>query len=294
MVGFDNTARVRSVNDLVRTIATRQSSDQIRVFSDQPILNYVLHKTGLGNFDILNKYCRLTRAVEDVPPAARRGIAHFHLASGAEDALPKVSVMRSYLNELDRHAGDSKDNQPDLELNFSLPGQMRVEELERLARLARTVPPNGCIVEVGSLFGLSSWTLAKNAHPSVTVYCIDPWVREPWMRSIEEAAGYTLSLENFRTNVSDVANIIPLRGYSPRDFDGWQRQIDLLFEDSVHTNPVLHQNLTFWTPFVRPRGVICGHDYCDEFPDVKAEADGLAAALNRTAEVTGTVWSIRV
>jgi hypothetical protein len=123
---------------------------------------------------------------------------------------------------------------------------------------------------------------------------IDPWAREPWMLPVEESAGQTLSLETFRANVSDVPNIIPLRGYSPMDFAGWQRKIDLLFEDSVHANPVLHQNLTFWTPFVRPGGIICGHDYCDEFPDVKAEADGLGAAMSKTVEVTGAVWSIRV
>jgi hypothetical protein len=294
VVGFDNIAQVRSINDLVRTIATRQSSDRLRIFSDQPILNYVLHKTGLGNFDMLDRYCRLTRAVEDVPPAERRGIAHFHLASGAGDALPKVSVMRLYLNELDRHLEESQDDRADVDLNLSITGQMSVEELEGLARLARAVPPNGCIVEVGSLFGLSAWTLAKNAHPSVTVYGIDPWVREPWMLPIEESAGHTLSLETFRANVSDLPNIIPLRGYSPTDFAGWQRRVDLLFEDSVHTNPVLHQNLTFWTPFVRPRGVICGHDYCDQFPDVKAEVNRITAAHDTQAQVTGTLWSVRV
>ena len=294
VVGFDNTARARCVNYLVRTIASRQSSDRLRIFTDQPILNYVLHKTKLGNFDILDRYCRLTRAVEDVPPAGRRGIAHFHLASGAENALPKVSVMQSYLGELKRHAGESEDDQPDVDLNLSIPGQMSAVELGRLARLARGVPPNGCIVEVGSLFGLSSWTLAKNAPPSVTVYCIDPWVREPWMQPIEESAGQTLSFETFRANVSDVSNIIPLRGYSPMDFIGWQRIIDLFFEDSVHANPVLHQNLSFWTPFVRPGGIICGHDYCDEFPDVKAEANGLAASMGSTVELTRAVWSIRV
>jgi hypothetical protein len=294
VVGFDNRARVQKVNDLVLTIASRQSSDRLRIFSDQPILNYVLHKTGLGNFDVVDRYCRLTRAVEDVPPTGRRGIAHFHLASGAEDALPKISVMRSYLNELDRHAAESEDDRPDVDLNLSIPGQMSAVELERLARLARSVPPNGCIVEVGSLFGLSSWTLAKNTHPSVTVYCIDPWMHEQWMQPVEESAGYTLSLDTFRTNISSIPNIIPLRGYSPRDFAGWRRTIDLIFEDSVHTNPVLHQNLTFWKPFVRRLGVICGHDYCDEFPEVKAEVDTMAADMDTRVEVVDTLWSIQV
>jgi len=292
VVGFDGTARVCTVNKLVKAIAGRQTSERLRVFGDQPILNYVLHKTGLGNFELVNRYCRLTRKIEDASPADRRGLVHFHLASGAADGSAKSSIMASYLDRLDRHEAAAKDDRADVQLNLTIAGQMTAVELERLARLARLVPPNGCIVEIGSLFGLSSWTLAKNAHPSVTVYCIDPWVREPWMAEVEASAGQTLSLETFRKNVGDTHNIIPLPGYSPRDFIGWQRAVDMIFEDSVHTNPTLHETLTFWSRFVRPSGVVCGHDYCDEFSDVKAEAHQLATALGAKVEVAGTLWSV--
>jgi len=63
---------------------------------------------------------------------------------------------------------------------------MDATELDRLASLARRVPPNGCIVEIGSLFGQSSWVLAKNAPLSMTAYCLDPWVREPGILPLEE------------------------------------------------------------------------------------------------------------
>jgi hypothetical protein len=295
VVGFENTARIRPVNDLVRMIAARQGSEQLRIYTDQPILNYVLHKTRLGDFEVTDRYCRLTRSLEAAPPATRRGITHFHLASGTGEASPKATVMRSYLEVLDRYLmQQDNDDGAEVELNTAITGRVHVKELERLARLARRVPPNGCIVELGSLFGLSSWTLAKNAHPSVTVYCIDTWIREPWMRPDEEQAGQIVSIETFRQNVSDLANIVPLQGYSPRDFAGWRRTIDLLFDDCVHTNPTLHENLSFWTPLVRPGGIIAGHDCSDEFPDVKAEVDDLAAKINKTAEVEITLWSIRL
>ncbi len=294
VVGFDNTARIKPVRDLVRMIAARQSSEQLRIYTDQPILNYVLHKTGLGDFEVIDRYCRLTRSLEDAPPAKRRGITHFHPASGTGDASAKISVMRSYLDELGQPAQQTDYKDADVELNSAIPGRMKMQELERLARLARAVPPNGCIVELGSMFGLSSYTLAKNAHPSVTVYCIDPWVREPWMLPDEEQSGQTASLDTFRQNVSHLPNVIPLQGYSPRDFIGWQRKIDLLFENSIHTNPILHQSLKFWTRFVRQGGLICGHDYDDDFPDVKSEVEGMAADLGVPAEVTMTFWSIKL
>ena len=294
VVGFNNTALVRAVNDLVRMIASRQDPERLRTYTDQAILNYVLHKTDLGDFEILNRYCRLTRTVDEVPPAKRRGIVHFHLASGNIDAFEKTFAMRSYLDGLFQHVAESENGTGDVDINLSITGQMEPAELDRLARLARSVPPNGCIVEVGSLFGLSSWTLAKNAPPSVTVYCIDPWMSETWMSPLEEQAGQVLSFESFRNNVAGISNIIPLPGYSPRDFVGWQRTVDLVFEDSVHTNPLLHENLSFWARLVRAGGVICGHDYCDQFPDVMAEVDRLAAHFGIRVEVTGTLWSMRV
>src|SRR6202035_1663216 len=109
---------------------------------------------------------------------------HFHLASGMNDAFVKASMMGSYLNELFQHVGEGESGGGDVDVDLSIPGQMAPAELDRLASLARGVPPNGCIVEVGSLFGPSSRTLAKNALTSVTVYCIDSWVREPWMSSV--------------------------------------------------------------------------------------------------------------
>jgi hypothetical protein len=94
VIGFDNTGRVRVVNELVRMIASRQSAERLSSHTDQPILDYVLHKTELGNFQMLNKYCRLTRSLEGVPAAERCGMAHFNLAS---DAGKKAAMMRAYL-----------------------------------------------------------------------------------------------------------------------------------------------------------------------------------------------------
>jgi len=59
--------------------------------------------------------------------------------------------------------------------NLSIPGQITERELWAIETLAKFVPPGGIIVEVGSFLGLSSCAWAKSVHPSVTVYCIDPW-----------------------------------------------------------------------------------------------------------------------
>jgi hypothetical protein len=101
-IGFDSIARVQTVNELVRAIAHRQTPQLLKIFGDQPILNYVLHKTGLGNHELLDRYRRLARRLEDAPPEERRGLVHFYLASGAEDVSAKSSMMAAYLESLDR------------------------------------------------------------------------------------------------------------------------------------------------------------------------------------------------
>ena len=62
----------------------------------------------------------------------------------------------------------------DMSINVNIPGQLHIEEMHAIELLARLVPENGVIVEVGSLLGCSSWIWANNAHPSVKVFCIDP------------------------------------------------------------------------------------------------------------------------
>jgi hypothetical protein len=202
--------------------------------------------------------------------------------------------MRSYLGALDERLKE-EENDGDIELNLSINGNIDQSELERLARLARRVPPNGCIVEAGSFFDRAWWALAQNAQLGVSVYCLDSSLRESWMAPIEEEkSGETLSIETLRRSMSGLTNVIPLQGRSPMDFVGWQRPIDMFFENSARTNPALHQDLTFWVPLVQLGGCICGHGYSEQFPDVQAEVDRLAAALQTEPERMGTLWSIRV
>ena len=91
----------------------------------------------------------------------------------------------------------------------NIPGQIGWEALIAMARLAKRVPPNGVVVETGSLFGRSSFVWAKNVHPSVTVHCIDPWIREKWIIDIVEKPQkpeMPFSLDAFRHYTRDCPN----------------------------------------------------------------------------------------
>ncbi|RYD66608.1 MAG: class I SAM-dependent methyltransferase [Verrucomicrobiaceae bacterium] len=184
-------------------------------------------------------------------------------------------------------------NEP--KLNLSIPGQMTEVEVRALSELASKVPENGVIVEAGSLYGLSSWHWAQNAHPSVQVHCIDPWERVAWIISLVEAPQKApkFGREAWANHVADCPNVVPHQGYSPQVCAGWTTPIHVYFDDAVHQNPVLAQNINFWKAHVVSGGHVCGHDYIGQWPDVIREADKLAAEWGTVVEKADSFWWVR-
>lgn len=186
-------------------------------------------------------------------------------------------------------------NQTKPKLNRSIPGELRDAELARIMELAAAVPKGGVVVEIGSLYGLSSWHLAKACAPGVTVFCVDPWQREQWVIDIVEKPlnAPPFCRAAFESYTADCDNIVMIEGYSPQIARGWNLPVDLYFEDAVHTNPTLATNLAFWSERVKPGGVIAGHDYAKYWPEVMEEVDGLAKRVGSKLTVVDTVWSLR-
>src|SRR4051794_9544102 len=81
--------------------------------------------------------------------------------------------------------------------NLSIPGQVSEFQLRAIECVAALVPPGGHVVEVGSLFGCSSWAWARSVDPSVTVHCIDPWEKNEGVRLMEARYGVTYGVEQF-------------------------------------------------------------------------------------------------
>ena len=71
--------------------------------------------------------------------------------------------------------------------------------------------------------------------------------------------------------------------------------IDLLFIDLHHQNPEDIDSLNYFMPFMKPGGIICGHDYCDAWPDVKDNVRFLEEKFNTTATFyhDTTLWRIQ-
>jgi hypothetical protein len=223
-----------------------------------------------------------TRLSAVSPCVVGAGLRHFPEAPSEVG----LRAMRSYLAALDRNQAATDDPRA-VQLNLTLPGPMSGEELDRLARLARRVPRHGTIIEIGAGMGQSSWVLAANADPSVSVYCIEDWAQAAG----EESAH---SLTTFRVNLAPFANVIALPGVNPRDFVGWQREIDLLVENSGESDPALHGSLLFWRRMLQPQGIVCGRFPGEDAEEVLTKVANLAQIAGTELERTGNLWSFKL
>jgi hypothetical protein len=167
-------------------------------------------------------------------------------------------------------------------LDPDIPGQIGFQELVAIGRLAKAVPPNGVVVETGSLFGRSSFAWARNVDPSVTVYCIDPWVREQWIIDIVERVQppvMPFGLEAFKHYTQGCPNIRTIKGCSPDVVVGqWNLPVDLFFDDAVHDEPGLSRNRDFWVKWIKPGGIFCGDEYNVDFKACLKKTHELAIA----------------
>ena len=63
---------------------------------------------------------------------------------------------------------------------------------------------------------------------------------------------------------------------------------DFIYIDGLaHTGQLEGQTIRDWLPKIKPNGVICGHDYCDEYPKTKHYVDLVAHENKLKVNVIG-------
>jgi len=181
-------------------------------------------------------------------------------------------------------------------INSSIPNTMSHKGLEHLARIAASAKEASTIVEAGSLYGCSSWVLAKNAAKDVKVIAIDPWQHAGFLKrfKINNFRVPELSKYAFQAYTHDCENLTPVQGYSPQAAEGLDiDNLDVVFEDAAHSYEVLKQNIDYFFPKLNPGGIFCGDDYQSAFPGVIRCVDELAKSLGVRPQICGQVWAIR-
>lgn len=172
---------------------------------------------------------------------------------------------------------------------------MTLAGLQYLGYLAQSVPENGVIVEIGPLFGSSTWVLSKNAPASAKIISIDTWEPQPWIDKIEAKfpGCHPFSIDAFKHYTSDCPNVEAIQGWSPdvvRDYPF--KSVHMVFDDATHGDPGFTKNIEFFLPLLVEGGILCGDDYASGWPDIVKNVDWIGRAWNQDPEICGRVWSV--
>lgn len=158
-------------------------------------------------------------------------------------------------------------------------GFMSERELETLAGLASKAK---VIIEVGSWFGRSARAMADNLPEGGRLIAIDHWhgsIGEDNAHAQAKLMGGDYVYCRFLDNHEDLigsAKVLPLRGNSEsllRSLYDNGIKADLIFIDAGHTYEEVVTDIGNCIPLLAEGGVLCGHDYCDSWPEVKRAVD---------------------
>lgn len=146
-------------------------------------------------------------------------------------------------------------------------------EIDFLARLARSLPDNPTVVNIGAGGGTSALTLLTARH-DLNLYSVDI---EPGITPVGGLENERLIIE--ASDVSYAGRYWQLAGDSKLIGMNWDasQPIDMVFVDGDHSYEGCAGDIATWWPHLKPGGVMALHDY---------EKVGSYARLHPELEIT--------
>lgn len=142
-----------------------------------------------------------------------------------------------------------------IERTNHVPSSVHPPEQEMWLRRLKDLPGNPVIVDFGTGWGKSASSLAL-ACPQGTVYTFD--LGDVHINQTCSAEEYIEKVNNY-INQAGVSNYVFTRENSHTK--EWDKEIDVLNDDSDHTYPTTKGEIERWVPFVKQGGLVFFHDY---------------------------------
>lgn len=142
-------------------------------------------------------------------------------------------------------------------------GWMTESELLWLAQQAQT---REVIVELGSYLGRSTRALAD--HSPGLVYAIDDWFGPRDKPSTLTRENRAFLFDMFKWNVRDLGEDKLRILRCDHKHIPIEIQPDMVFIDGGHEYGNVCYDIQYWMPRLKSGGLLCGHDYDPNFPDV--------------------------
>ena len=170
-------------------------------------------------------------------------------------------------------------------LPFATTGQIGFRERRFLGELTRSLTSSRPIIEIGTLFGLSTTVIAEHKDRDQQLITVDNFCWNPC--GLSAAAHKRLTARILEGLVE--SHNVELVCMAKRDFYAQYRgeRPALIFLDADHSYEATREDIA-WALSQRA-DIICGHDYANGFPGVDRAVDD-SGGVER---VVGTLWVLR-
>lgn len=166
-------------------------------------------------------------------------------------------------------------------------GYLIGSDITFLQQKSRELPTDGVYLEIGSWMGLSSTIFAQQlidiGNNGASIHCVDTWMGSEEHQELDVIKNDAL-YEKFLSNIKRVGvdhMITPHRMSSPDLATQWDGTLlDMIFVDGDHTFDGCYKDTMAWYKWLKPGGVIFGHDATEDSPVMNA-AKKAALDLNR-------------
>lgn len=155
-------------------------------------------------------------------------------------------------------------------------GWMNEDELRWLAAQA---VGRQCIVEFGIYRGRS--TKAITMATDGVVYAVDCWAGD-MLRDI-----YPEFVRSFWREI-DAGKVIPQRVWTRNYFYPQITPPDMFFIDADHSYVAVRDDIVTGLRLLKKGGLLCGHDFSNDYPGVKKAVEELVPGYGRVAG--GDIW----
>src|SRR5262245_28575307 len=146
-----------------------------------------------------------------------------------------------------------------LERAFEIEGLTKVSELELLHRLARSMPEDARVVEVGSWKGRSAVAIRLGLPDTASLWCVDTFLGDADTRATGLAHVSVRDEFDRNTQGLDITAVEATSTEGARRFD--DGSLDWVFIDADHGYGAVRADIAAWAPKLRPGGLLSGHDY---------------------------------
>jgi predicted O-methyltransferase YrrM len=154
--------------------------------------------------------------------------------------------------------------------------------LERLVRESRRHP--GPIIEIGTLMGITTTTIALNKAPDQKVITVDKYCWNPWGISSEAHQALAAQVLRYLVETGHVEQVVMCKNEFFETYSGPAPA--LVFLDAIHDYEETKKDIE-WASRVGA-AVISGHDYSADFPGVIKVVDEFGGPR----ELLGSVWAL--